>query len=160
MERPVKYKKLKRILKILLYLIITILPGGFAVALLTWMLFNTYNGYLSRNWPYVVGKITKSRGERGGDTVSFSLRYEYIVDEFKYKSSRKNFGGYSSGGAGVNDEIERFPENSEAVVFYHPKKHHRATLMPGIQKSNFLTLIFIPLASIPHAIILLLWYYW
>ncbi len=122
-------------LKFLLNLSLVALLAAFAIAIknretLKWF-FSDVN-----NFHKTIGVIKSSNtyhtGVRGG--WSFSITYEYFVDEAKFESSRVHFGYQTSSDVSyAQGFVNKYPVGKEVEVYYNPNDPSEAVLEPEIK---------------------------
>ncbi|MCE7737417.1 MAG: DUF3592 domain-containing protein [Candidatus Heimdallarchaeota archaeon] len=139
--------------KLLLILIAFPIPGSYAIAGIILIFRNAIEGIRSARWPSIQGVITVSHLDRSGGSVNHNFLYHYVIVGTLYSSSRKNIGGWGLSGVNDRDKIKQFPPRSLIDVYYDPDKPQKAVVKPGLQISNFLSIIFLPFAIIPQLIL-------
>ncbi len=100
-----------------------------------WIFFDASN-YSKTN-----GIITNSNiyhtGLRGG--WSFSIYYEYGVDDIKFTSSRVHFGYQTSSDKSyAQGYLVKYPVGNEVLVYYDPDHPDNAILEPNVKWYGFL----------------------
>jgi hypothetical protein len=104
----------------------------------------------ARNWPQVPRVIESSsvgshRGNKGGITYSVDITYSYRVGGRFHSSDRYGFmGGSSSGFAGKEAIVERYPAGSKAMCYVNPADPLDAVIERRFTNDMFFGLI--PLA--------------
>ncbi|KAF0209727.1 MAG: hypothetical protein FD178_3762 [Ignavibacteria bacterium] len=92
---------------------------------------------MSKNWPSVTGKVTKSeirtvyvRGRNGVQTKFLpDVTYSYSINLEPFTSTRIFWGTpISKEHLETNQIVERFPTDSNVTIYYHPDKPHKSVL--------------------------------
>ncbi len=103
---------------------------------------NRRKGSASQNWPAAGGLITNGWIEENQDTDDEGFtsttytpkwEYQYQVGQQTHSSSRVSFGGVTGYGRRkrAEEELNRFPINSQLRVYYDPANPSDAVLIRG-----------------------------
>lgn len=103
---------------------------------------NRRKGSASQSWPSARGVITNAwiqestdTDEEGYTSTSYTPKweYQYKIGQETYTSGRISFGGVTGYGRQkrAQEELDRFPVNSQVQVYYDPEKHSDAVLVRG-----------------------------
>jgi hypothetical protein len=92
----------------------------------------------SRSWNTASGSIFYSKlvkGKNSDDEITYRplIKYKYSVDGMIYRSDRIFYGNMfeqSSPKLSIS-YIERYPEKSDVIVYYHPYNPEKSVLIPG-----------------------------
>lgn len=107
-------------------------------------------GLKSLSWNEAQGVILVSALDgvsSKNDVPNHEIYYEYTVDQKEYTGWRKKFGGGESSST-IWDEVEKFRRGDIVTIYYNPNNPQESTLIRGVQWSNFLMIIFIPLITL------------
>ena len=105
-------------------------------------------GEESSEWPYVQGKIVKSKIE--GWQVNFdfyknaAIEYEYTIGEAKFKSARISYGNLIAASEAKRRVLAKYPDGKDVRVYYNPQNMSQAVLEPGVP----ITVFIIPIIGI------------
>jgi hypothetical protein len=115
---------------------------GVGVAALIFGIRNREKGEASNSWPSVGGIITDARIEENTDvdedgfsstTYTPKWLYEYTLDGKTNTSERISFGAVRGYGRRkrAQEELDKFPVNSQVRVYYDPQNPGETVLVPG-----------------------------
>jgi hypothetical protein len=159
----VKRSKGLNIILIVIFLIVTIF--GLGIFFYSLSLFKS--AWASRSWPTTSGIVVSSSvdsywsesetGSSKSTTLMYSAKiiYKYTADETDYTSQKISFGDYDSNNSReIQAVVDRYPLNSDVLVYYNPENPEMSVLEPG--KLGGVAILFIAGAVISIVGILLL----
>lgn len=108
-----------------------------------------YRIFLASGWVTTRCTILSSEVEQhnggDGDTFSVNIRFRYHVDGKPYESDRYHFfTGASSGRAGKQKIVARYPPGSQHDAYYNPRDPSQAVLHRGFSKDAWFSLFGLP----------------
>jgi hypothetical protein len=110
----------------------------FGFVMLAWAFFDWHNGRMSLTWLTAEGQVVHSvinvpavRARR--HRWYWHVEYRYSVEGQVYRGWRTHFGS-TVPIAVARNIVRKFPPHSMVKVYYHPLKHGRSVLIPGVNK--------------------------
>ena len=124
------------------------------VSCIGWYLF--FKGLSTNHWLATRGKIIRSETQpvdsmEGPQQHRIQIEYQYIVDGVEYVSNRISYRGHRSSRKSVAALAEQFRPGREVDVFYNPRSHNQAVLIPGSPPELVLCLLIVPPAMLGFA---------
>lgn len=104
---------------------------------------------LARQYPTVVGRVTRSEvtrhsGSKGSSTYGARIEYTYRVGSQEYAGKRVRYGEFnSSDSRWAHATVAAHPVGKEIPVYYTPEDPGDALLMPGVEGSDLMLLLFL-----------------
>jgi hypothetical protein len=98
--------------------------------------------FRSRSWPTTEGRVLESTVESytthssdrvNSQDISYKpvVRYTYSVEEKQLESKQIAFGSWTGSKTYAAGIIAKYPKHAVVTVYYHPKRHGMAVLVPG-----------------------------
>lgn len=109
---------------------------------------NMFKQFESRRYAVTTGKVThsevkSSRGSKGGTSYTAVIKYSYEVDGKGFTGTRFRYNQNSSDATYANDLVDARPAGAMVQVFYHPDNPQDSLLLPGINGSDFMMVLFL-----------------
>jgi hypothetical protein len=137
-----------------------VIQGGFLIIFtLFWSCFVlAFDGFMghtifkqaeSVDYPQVTGTVTHCEiqthhGSKGGTSYEPVINYRYAVDGHSFTGIRLRYNSVSSSNYGAASSlVDEHPAGSPLQVYYNPANPQDALLLPGIEGSDFIMVLFL-----------------
>jgi hypothetical protein len=110
----------------------------FGLIMAFWAVVEWRHARMSVKWPTVEGQVVRSVISVPAERTwrrrwYWHVEYRYRVDAHTYRGWRTYFGSTLPISVARNI-VRKFPAQSAVTVYYHPRKHGRSVLLPGVNK--------------------------
>jgi hypothetical protein len=130
-------------------LLITLAMFGAGIFFILWGGYEIMEGYASKKWPSVMGKVTSSYVQKQVRSIKDSskkptyypkVRYQYSVGGKSYTGDRISFSGGDGGEKKSEAQavVDRYPSGQQVIVYYDLKHLERAVLIMGFTWKTFM----------------------
>jgi hypothetical protein len=110
--------------------------------------YNIFKQFESSHYSVAAGRVTHSetrshRGSKGGTSYKAVIQYRFEVGGQSFAGARLRYNDVSPGFASATRMVAAYPEGAAVQVFYSPKNPQDMLLLPGINGSDLVVVLFL-----------------